>query len=233
MKVCIIPARGGSKRIKKKNVRQFFDKPIIAWPLQAALGAKLFDSVIVSTDDQQIAEVAEAEGAVIHWRSAESAEDNATLYDAVRDAVEGHFGGGFFGQIFVILPTSVFATSELILSAHQMLEAGLSEREFDSLLAVTQFETSPKRALLIDEAVGLISKVDSAGLRRQTQKGPTYWKDAGLLYAFDYRGFESRGSLTSERCHGLKVSRLDCQDIDGEEDWDMAELKFQRMLRNG
>ena len=135
--VAIITARGGSKRIPRKNIRPFRGKPMLAWPLRAALECALFDEVMVSTEDQQIADLAREYGASVPFlRSARTADDFATTADVLIEVVEMYRARGlFFDRACCIYPTAAFVTAGALNQGYERLESG----RFDVVMPVTAF----------------------------------------------------------------------------------------------
>ena len=148
MKLAVIPARGGSKRIPRKNIRPFCGKPIIAYSIEAAKSSQLFDEVMVSTDDAAIAEIAKQYGAKVPFlRSAEASSDHATTAEAVLEVVEQYRKtGAEFAYICCIYPTAPFVTARKLAIAFRML----LENKADALIPVVSFSYPPLRGLIVD-----------------------------------------------------------------------------------
>ena len=121
--ICIIPARGGSKRIPKKNIKEFLGKPIIAYSIKAALDSGLFDEVMVSTDDVEIADIAKKFGAKVPFmRSAKNSDDFATTFDVIEEVIQVYkTQGKRFENICCIYSCAPFITSEILLKAYDLL----------------------------------------------------------------------------------------------------------------
>ena len=147
--LAIIPARGGSKRIPHKNIKPFLGRPIIAYSIEAALGTGLFEEVMVSTDDVEIAEIARQEGASVPFlRSTENANDYATLADVLVEVVNAYKGRGYeCDLICCLLPTAPLISSEDVRSAYDQLVMST----FDSICPVGAFSYPILRSLSIDE----------------------------------------------------------------------------------
>lgn len=222
--LCIIPARGGSKRIPRKNVKPFLGKPMLSYPIEAALKTGLFDEVMVSTDDEEIAKVAKQYGAKVPFmRSAETASDFATLADVLREVLNNYQNGGVvFNNMCCILATSPMLRSEDISNGYKVLLA----TEFSSIIPVVQFSYPILRSYKMDDNHGISYNWPEYAKSRSQDLPPAY-HDSGTFYWHKIdlwkAGKISRG--------GIEVSEETVQDIDTEQDWKMAEIKF-KLLNN-
>jgi N-acylneuraminate cytidylyltransferase len=218
-RVAIIPARGGSKRIPQKNIRNFLSKPIIAYSIDCALNSGLFSEVMVSTDNEEIASIANSYGAKIpFYRSEKNSNDFATLNDVISEVLECYKEAGKqFDYGCCILPTAPFITTEKLKEAFLMLV----NHGFDSVRPVVKFTYPIQRAfrLLTDNRVQMFSP-EYAQSRSQDLE-PAY-HDAGQFYWFKTDKMLS-GSLKG----GMIVSEIEAQDIDTIDDWTIAELKMK------
>lgn len=221
MNLCIIPARGGSKRIPGKNIREFCGKPIIAYSIEAAFKSELFSEVMVSTDDEEIADVARQYGAAVPFlRSEKSADDFATLADVmdeVRDAYLEH--GKSFRYACCILPTAPFVTVE-------NLKAGLDvliRNAADSCRPVIRFSYPIQRALRLQD--GKVKLFCPEHRTTRSQDLEPAFHDAGQFYWMDLNL-----GLRGEKRVGFEISPMFVQDIDTEEDWRVAEMKFSFLV---
>ncbi|MDH5828675.1 pseudaminic acid cytidylyltransferase [Sphingobacterium faecium] len=216
--ICIIPARGGSKRIPRKNIKDFLGKPIIAYSIEAALNSGLFSEVMVSTDDQEIAEIAIKYGAKVPFmRSLTNADDYATLSDVIEEVKEYYIEHKFiFDNICCILATAPFVNSHLIDQTYLFMK----RNSFDSIRPVVQFSSPPQRGLELKN--GALNFVNPEYAKTRTQELEPIYYDAGLFYWMNFevglKGTNKGGFVVSERL---------AQDIDTEDDWEMAELKFK------
>lgn len=222
--ICIIPARGGSKRIPHKNIKEFLGKPIIAYSIEAALKSGLFDEVMVSTDDAEIAAIAKQYGASVPFmRSAETANDFATTDDVLKEVLKEYRNRG---QVFDGL-CCIYATAPLIASA-DIYEAfkKLSESKFACVHPVVEFSYPIWRCL--DVAIdGSMKRHWPEYENSRSQDLPKEYHDAGTFYWYKLDNSQfvkgSKGSII------LSEERV--QDIDTETDWKLAEMKFK--LLNG
>ena len=222
--VCIITARGGSKRIPRKNIRMFCGKPIIAYSIEAALGCGLFDEVMVSTDDDEIADIAIGYGAAVpYMRSGETSNDFATTSDVIREVLSSYGADGrCFDSFFCVYPTAPFVTSERLKEAFGKLEEGA-----DSVVSVVQFSFPPQRGLLVKDG-SLVYEYPEYQFTRSQDLAPVF-HDAGQFYGCRTEAFQSENTLFAGLCKPVVLPESEVQDIDTEEDWILAELKYKRM----
>jgi len=224
MSICIIPARGGSKRIPRKNIRNFCGRPMIAWPIRAAIDSGCFERIIVSTDDDEIAEVAERYGAEVPFRrDAELADDHTPTVPVIADAIN---------RLDVQRRTPVcclYSTSPFVTSAD--LREGLERLENTNapfVLSVTNFAFPIQRALRRDVS-GKVEMFDAAQMQTRSQDLEEAWHDAGQFYWGYAESWASGSGIFESGAHGLKLPRHRVQDIDTEEDWRQAELKMRAL----
>lgn len=223
--LAIITARGGSKRIPRKNIKEFCGKPIIAYSIEAAIQAGIFDEVMVSTDDEEIAEVAKEYGARMPFlRSKENADDFATTADVISEVLEQYEKiRKFYDYACCIYPTAPFVTSEKLQKAMEILEATRA----DSVMPVTAFSFPPMRGMyLSDEKLGYAFPEYA---KKRSQDIELMYHDCGQFYFFDVKRFLGTRKLVTENTKAIVVSELEVQDIDNEIDWKLAELKYQMM----
>jgi N-acylneuraminate cytidylyltransferase len=223
--LCIIPARGGSKRIPRKNIKPFLGKPIIAYSIELALNSGLFEEVMVSTDDTEIAEVAKAFGAQVPFpRSAENANDFATTMDVLKEVLAMYEKQGrTFENVCCMYPTAPLITQKAL---NQGFEKLVSEG-FTSVYPVTPFSFPIWRSLKIEEGKTKMNWPEFANARSQDL--PQAYHDAGQWYWFVPSKIGD--SLYSENSGAVVLSEMEVQDIDSETDWQMAELKYERIQR--
>jgi N-acylneuraminate cytidylyltransferase len=203
----IIPARGGSKRIPRKNIRPFLGRPILAHVIQSALESGTSDTVMVSTDDPEIAGIAKEAGAEVPFmRSAENSNDYAVTLAVIREVLEKYRNlGGEFQYCCCLYATAVLTRPE---SLRQGKEQLLREATLDGVLPVVRFDYPIQRAVRLD------------GQRiRMFQPEHCLMRTSGLIRP-DFQ-------LLGPSCAPVVIDSCEVQDIDNEEDWKMAELKFQ------
>lgn len=225
-RLAIIPARGGSKRIPRKNIRDFLGKPIIAYAIEAALESGLFDQVIVSTDDAQIAEIARNFGAETPFlRSVQNSNDTATTADVIVEVLDAYKKQHIvWQQAACIYPCAPFVTADLLLQASKVLE----QQQADVVFPVIRYGHPIQRALKLD-AAGKISSFFDGYAQTRTQDLESAFHDAGMFYFFDVTRFEQTQSLRTENTIAIEIDENHAQDIDSESDWQLAELKYQNL----
>ena len=223
--LALITARGGSKRIPRKNIKDFNGKPIIAYSIEAALGSGVFDEVMVSTDDEEIAEISRSYGAQVpFFRSEKTSNDYATTSDVINEVIsEYEKRGKKFDIITCIYPTAPFITSEKLKKAVEELESS----DADSLIPVVRFSYPPQRAMEIQE--GRLVFRQPENLTARSQDLTPHYHDAGQFYVTRTESFLRTNSLLMGSIIPLELSELEVQDIDNEVDWKLAELKYNLM----
>lgn len=220
--VAIITARGGSKRIPRKNIRDFLGKPIIAYSIAAALESGCFDEVMVSTDDQEIAAIARRFGAKVPFlRSALSANDFAGTEDVLVEVLDEYYRrGDIFEYACCLYPTAPFVTTEKLQSGYELL----LQAEADTVLPVVRFSYPIQRALKIEHSRLAMIWPEYLDSRSQDLM-PTY-HDSGQFYWLKVSQFMESRSLFPVNTVPLEMPESEVQDIDCEEDWKMAEMKY-------
>ncbi|MEA4968197.1 MAG: pseudaminic acid cytidylyltransferase [Bacteroidaceae bacterium] len=217
--LAIIPARGGSKRIPRKNIRDFLGKPILAYSIETALQSDLFDEVMVSTDDEEIATIAIQYGAIVPFiRNKQTANDIATLSDVVEEVKSEYYKRGItFDNICCILPTAPLVSINILKQGIKLL----IEKKADSVRPIVQFSYPIQRSFRLDKN-GRVSLFYPEYSQARSQDLELAYHDAGMFY-----WMKSEKGLKGENRYGLEISEMDCQDIDNEVDWEIAELKYK------
>lgn len=220
--LCIILARGGSKRVPRKNIRPLAGKPLVQWPVTAAVQSGLFRHVLISTEDEEIAAAAVAAGAEYPFpRPRHVADDFSTTADVVRVTLEQwkNHGAPLPEYCCCLYGTSVFATPGHLNAARKLL----SPVEF--VMAVTEYAHPIQRALAIAES-GALTYVTPEFSATRTQDCPKTYHDIGLLYYFSVPAFLRHGatSFVPLEKRALVLPRTCAMDIDTEEDLLLAEL---------
>lgn len=228
MKLAVIPARGGSKRIPGKNIRDFHGKPIIAWSIEAALESKLFDRVIVSTDDETIGAVSEAAGAELPFvRPAELSDDHATTLAVMQHAVDWFASNDVTPEYACCLyATAPFVRAQDLQTGFAMLQRS----EADYAFSVTTFPFPIQRALRRD-ANGRVSLFQPEYEQVRSQDLDEAWHDAGQFYWGTAEAFREQRPIMSGDSIGVPMPRERVQDIDTEDDWRLAEHLFSALAR--
>lgn len=221
--LCVIPARGGSKRIPRKNVREFRGRPIIAYSIEAALKSGLFDEVMVSTDDEEVAEVARACGARVPFmRSAKASDDFATTSDVLAEVLaEYEARGRSFDVLCCLYATAPFVTASELEEAASMLGEGSP-----SVVAVTGFDFPPQRAFAIG-ADGSLEWERSEYALARSQDLPPLAHDAGRFYFALVPEWRAARGFVMPGCRAFWVEPSLVQDIDTPSDWAVAEIKHR------
>lgn len=228
--VAIIPARGGSKRIPRKNIRDFGGKPMIAWSIEAAFKSGVFDEVIVSTDCPEIAEVSRAYGATVPFlRPEEHAGDTSALMPVLRlhlDALKDE--GRPFDFAFCIYATAPFLEAQRLTAAAQLLWNSSS----DFVLAVSPFEYPVQRCLKLDESGSLSFAHPEYALTHSQNLEPRF-HDAGQFFGGRSGAVYKHDAVLFADCLPLSIPRDESVDIDTPDDWRFAEalLKARTTLR--
>lgn len=223
--VAIITARGGSKRIPGKNIKEFLGKPIICYSIEAALASGIFEEVMVSTDDEEIAAIAKAAGARVPFmRSAANADDYATTDDVLMEVLDEYERQGkTFTYMACIYPTAPFVTAKKLQDALQLLK----DNQASGVMPVVRFSFPPQRGMTIREGKLDYCYPENA-LKRSQDLEPMY-HDCGQFYVYDTEKFRAcRGNLPDGYLP-VEVPELEVQDIDNMVDWKLAELKFEMM----
>ncbi|MCR5321193.1 MAG: pseudaminic acid cytidylyltransferase [Lachnospiraceae bacterium] len=224
-RLAIITARGGSKRIPRKNIKPFLGKPILAYSIEAALDSGLFDEVMVSTEDEEIAEIAKKHGAKVpFYRSEKTAGDFATTNDVLLEVLEEYKKlGKNFEEACCIYPTAPFVTSGKLKKAMEEFTAS----DADTLIPVVAFSYPPKRSLVIREGRLVFQYPEFMDSRSQDLEAE--YHDIGQFYLFRTKAFERNKKLMIGNILPFVVDEMEVQDIDNESDWKIAEIKYQAM----
>lgn len=224
-RLAIITARGGSKRIPRKNIKPFLGKPILAYSIEAAVACGLFDEVMVSTEDEEIAEIAKQYGAKVpFYRSEKTAGDFATTNDVLLEVIEEYEKRGqFFDVACCIYPTAPFVTADKIKDAMGQLEAS----DADTLIPVVQFSYPPQRAMVIRNGQLEFKYLEYIDSRSQDLEKE--YHDVGQFYCFKVPAYKENKKLMLGSILPYVVDEMEVQDIDNESDWKIAEIKYQAM----
>lgn len=225
--IAIITARGGSKRIPRKNIKEFCGKPILAYSIEAARESRLFDRVMVSTDDAEIAQTAKIYGAEVPFcRSESTSGDFATTNDVLLEVLaEYEKRGERFELACCIYPTAPFVTAgKLRAAAEKLLES-----DADTLIPVVPFSYPPQRAMIVRE--GRLVFEYPQYLDSRSQDLEPHYHDAGQFYIFRTKAFLRNRRLMVGNILPFVVSEMEVQDIDNESDWEIAEIKYQAQRR--
>lgn len=226
--IAIITARGGSKRIPRKNIRPFLGRPIVEYSIEAALQTELFDEVMVSTDDGEIAGIAQKAGAKVpFFRSERTSNDFATTADVVDEVLACYENmGKTFEKACVLYPTAPFVTADAIRSAMLLLE----QKRADACIPVVRFSFPPQRCVVIREE-RLMPRWPENMAKRSQDLEPFY-HDCGQFYCLNVASFQKQKAIWMENVVPFLQDEINVQDIDTPQDWEIAEMKYQ-ILKGG
>lgn len=226
--LAIITARGGSKRIPRKNIRPFLGKPILAYSIEAALQSGLFSEVMVSTDDSEIALIAEQYGAKVpFFRSAETSDDYSTTADVLLEVLDAYAQQGkYFAHACCLYPTAPFVTAEKLQTAFHKL----TEQDADSVIPITAFSFPIWRSFKLDGEK--ISYNWEEFAPKRSQDLPKAYHDCGQFYFFHTERFLASKKLVTGNTLGIEMPETEVQDIDTVEDWKIAEIKYASLKQN-
>lgn len=221
--IAIITARGGSKRIPKKNIKEFCGKPIIAYSIEAAIVSGIFDEVMVSTDSEEIAEISKKYGANVPFlRSEKNSNDFASTVDVIEEVIEEYAKEEqFFEKACCIYPTAPFITAQKLKTAMELLKNG------DSVMPIVRFSFPPLRSVILKE--GVVTPMWEQYMKYRSQDLPELYHDCGQFYCFWIDKFKENKSLIFGKTLPYEMPEWEVQDIDTLEDWKMAELKYRLM----
>lgn len=225
--LCIIPARGGSKRIPGKNVKKFLGKPIMGYSIEIALKSGLFDEVMVSTDDEQLKKIAIEYGASVPFmRSLKNSDDYATTVDVIVEVIDKYKDMSHkFDYACCLYPTSPLTTVEHLIEGMEML---INDNR-KSVFPVTKFNYPIWRGLSFNERND-IEMLWPENLMKRSQDLSEVYHDAGQWYWFQIDEIVKSRSLFTDKSAAIKLPEILVQDIDTESDWKMAELKYKIMI---
>jgi N-acylneuraminate cytidylyltransferase len=225
MNIAIIPARGGSKRIPRKNVRPFCGRPMIAWPIATAVASGLFDHIVVSTDDQEIADTARGLGVEVPFtRPAELADDHAGTIPVIAHATSWAQDQWPVDAVCCIYPTAPMISSDDLAEALRLLRDGPG----DFVFSATDYASSIFRAFVHTEGGG-VEMVFPDCFETRSQDLPRAFHDAAQFYWGRPHAWLTAATLFGPRSTPLLIPRWRVQDIDTLDDWDRAEALFRSL----
>ena len=223
--LCIIPARGGSKRIPRKNIKPFLGRPVISYAIEAALNSGLFDEVMVSTDDEEIADIARQYGASVPFmRSAEAASDTAPDMVVLREVLTEYAKRGKTFDVFCSLyPCTPLVTAEKLKEGMDILiKTGV-----DLVFPVLRFSSPPLRGFVVRDGKWVRLHPEYTFTRSQDME-PIFY-GAGQYYFYNAHTYLQKTDV-ERTMHAFEISEMEVQDVDNEVDWRMAEIKY--MMRS-
>ena len=230
MKLCVIPARGGSKRIPHKNIKIFCGQAMIGYSIKAALDSKCFDQVIVSTDDDEIAEVAKSFGASVPFLRPESlANDYAGTIPVIKHAIEWFDDQNQLpSEVCCLYATAPFVQADAIRKAYKKM----MQEQVDYCFTVTSFASPIQRAIKVT-AENRIEMLHPENLETRSQDLEESYHDAGQFYWGKAESFRQQKPLFSKGATPYILPRHLVQDVDTLEDWRRAELMYQVLKESG
>lgn len=227
--IAIITARGGSKRIPRKNIKPFLGKPIINYSIEAAIKSGVFDVVMVSTDDEEIADIARKAGAEVPFmRSEATSNDYATTADVLLEVLDEYKKRGIsFDEMCCIYPTAPFLTEDAL----KIAMTSLKEKNADSVLPVVKFSFPPQRGVVMNGDY-VEPKWPENMLKRSQDLEPMY-HDCGQFYCLNVERFAEEKKLIMAKTVPFIQDEENVQDIDTMDDWKIAEMKYQILRHEG
>lgn len=219
--IAIITARGGSKRIPKKNIKEFMGRPMIAYAIEVAINSKIFDEIMVSTEDAEIAEIAKKYGANVPFmRSEKTASDYATTFDVIDEVVNKYkIHGKEYDVLCCIYPCVPFLRTETLKNSYDKIE------NYDAVMPVCKYPVPIEWAMKIENNILVPNDREAQNMRSQdiTQK----YFDVGMFYFCKTEKIYEHNSLVPNRTYAYIIDDKECQDIDTIDDWHMAEMKYK------
>lgn len=225
--IAIITARGGSKRIPHKNIKDFCGKPIIIYSIEAALGSNLFDEVMVSTDDEKIAHIAKEAGAAVPFmRNKKTSDDYATTSDVLLEVLDAYEKRGEkYESACCIYPTAPFVTAQKLIEAEKMMR----KANADSVVPMVAFSYPPQRGM-VQTGDGSVEMISPQYANTRTQDLEKIYHDCGQFYYFSVSAFRKSKNIMQGKIMPIIISELEMQDIDNELDWNLAEMKYRLLM---
>jgi pseudaminic acid cytidylyltransferase len=222
-RLAIIPARGGSKRIPRKNIKNFLGKPIIAYTIEAALKSKIFEEVMVSTDDEEIAEVAKQYGAKVPFmRSNKNSDGFATTVSVLLEVLAEYKKRGIeYERACCLYPTAPLISPARLKEARNLL----IEKELDVVFPVLKFTYPIQRSLSLQDGKVQMNWPENLNARSQDLKAA--YHDAGMFYFFTVKSILKNKKLFTYNTGAIVLKDYEAHDIDTVDDWEIAELKYK------
>ncbi len=221
--LAVITARGGSKRIPRKNIKIFCGKPIITYSIEAAIGSGVFDEVIVSTDDEEIKNIAIKYGAKVPFmRSEKTSDDYAMTYEVLLEVLEQYKKIDMeFEYLCCIYPTAPFIKKEILKTGIDIIK----NYNADTVLPIVPFSFPPQRSFIIENDNVKFKYSENELIRSQDLE--TLYHDAGQFYYVNVKRFIETKRIIMDNVKPIILDDIEVQDIDNESDWEIAELKYQ------
>lgn len=227
MRIAIIPARGGSKRIPRKNIKEFWGKPLIVWSIETLRNSGVIDRVIVSTDDQEISEIALSNGAEVPFiRPLELSDDFVPTLPVISHALkwlENNMGYQNISEVCCMYPAAPFVTEKNIVEGLELL----LQKKVDYVVPVSTFDFPIQRALSISNT-GCLSPIDDVAIKARSQDLEVMYHDAGQFYWGTKSAWILEKPVFGSNSIPLILQRNSIQDIDTPEDFELALRLFSR-----
>ena len=222
--LCIIPARGGSKRIPHKNIKHFHGKPIIAYAIETVQESGIADEIMVSTDDMDIAEIAMRYGATFPFRRSDlTANDTAGVAEVLVEVVEEYSRRGMeFDYVLCVYATNPLLRKETLVKAYDVIT---NNQEVESINTLEAYSYPPQRGMIINEQ-GFAVMNQPEFYSARSQDLPKLYHDACQFFLFKTYALLRDKKLYTKRTYPIVISELESQDIDSMEDWKLAEMKY-------
>ena len=222
-KLCIIPARGGSKRIPGKNIRDFLGKPIIAYSIAAARDSRLFDEIMVSTDDVAIADIALEYGAKVPFmRSEKNSNDYATTAEVLTEVLAQYQSRNqVYDYACCLYPAAPLVSADTLSDAFYEMK----KKDLDSIFPIVRYSSPILRSLKL--VSGKVSMNWPEHKFTRTQDLDEVYHDSGQFYWFNIERYLLSNEIMTDNCGAIEISAMQSQDIDNETDWKLAELKYK------
>jgi len=223
-KLAIIPARGGSKRIPKKNIKSFLGVPVISYAINAAIESNAFDKVMVSTDCEEIAEISKKIGAEIpFFRSKQNSNDFASTDDVINEVL-GYYSkvGEVYEYACCIYPVNPFLKTDNI----NLGLVKLIKNNFDCVFSAVKYSYPVQRAFRVDKEKK-IKMLNPKNYLTRSQDLPETFHDAAQFYWFKVSSFLKEKKLWTDNTGIITIAESEVQDIDNKTDWEIAEIKFK------
>ncbi len=224
--LCIIPARGGSKRIPGKNIKPFMGKPMIAYSIEQVKRSEIADIVMVSTDDKKTADISTAYGAEVpFYRSASTSNDTAGIADVLIEVVNEYKKQEVeFEYIACVLATAPLLNADHLGRAFDILK---TREAAEAICSVQAFSYPPQRGLIL--ADGELAMKHPENYYVRSQDCETIYHDCGQFFIFRTKALLRDKKLYVQHTVPYLISELESQDIDSEDDWKLAELKYKTL----
>ena len=216
--LAIIPARGGSKRLPRKNLLDLNGKPLVAWSIEAGLNSKYIDKVVVTSDDADILNIAKYYGVLSINRPIELSSDTATTFDAVEHAIENI---KYYDYIVLLQPTSPLRTEWHIDKAIEFL----INKEADAIVSVCEMDHSPLWSNTLDDTLSMAEFLTKSIKNKRSQDLDSYYRINGAIYICDTKKLlKEKGFFIENGIYAFKMDRETSIDIDNEIDFQLADL---------